>query len=389
MTSWASRLSAALAGRLTHGLRGWRGGAKGRYAALLGTFAALGGYVSLKAASAFPAYALEAGAAGLLPPVLAAGWQVAYRRGGLSDESRAARALAWVAAVGLGAWSTFLLLSALGDASTLLRLPTPPGAAVVAGTLLIAGAGLAQALAGPLVRELELRVEGLPEGLDGLRVAQISDLHVGPTIRRAQVAAVVDRVLEAGPDLVAVTGDLADGDASRLSRQVAPLARLQAPLGVYYVTGNHEYYWDAPSWLAKAHQLGLVPLVNEGIVLERGGSSLLVAGVPDESGGHSVPGHFPDHRAAAVGPADFKLLLAHRPDGVPAAERAGFGLQLSGHTHGGQFFPASLFHRHTRGLSRYGRMWVHVSPGTGYWGPPHRLGVPAEITVLTLRRAAT
>jgi uncharacterized protein len=364
---------------------------RSRYAALLGTLAALGGYVSVKAALAFPASLCAAAAAGLLPPALAVGWQVGYRTGRLPDESFAARALAWASAAALGLWSTFLLLSAIGDALALLRVPWPAGAATAGVAGLISAAGLVQALAGARLREVEVKVEGLPEGLDGLRIAQISDLHVGPTIRRAQVGAVVDRVLAAQPDLVAVTGDLADGEAAKLSRQVSPLARLQAPLGVYYVTGNHEYYWDAPSWLAKAHQLGMTPLVNEGIVVERGGAKLLVAGVPDESGGHFVRGHFPDHRAAAAGPGDFKLLLAHRPDGVPAAERAGFGLQLSGHTHGGQFFPASLFiglfHRHTRGLSRHGRMWVHVNPGTGYWGPPHRLGVPAEITVLTLRRA--
>lgn len=361
-----------------------------RYGALLGTLAALGGYVSLKAASAFPAFAFPAAAAGLVPPALAVWWQVAYRGGLLEEDSFCARALAWAAAGGLGVWATFLLLSAAGDVASLLPRMELSGAAVAAATGLIASAGLVQALAGPRVRELEVPIEGLPPGLDGLRIVQLSDLHIGPTIRRAAVASIVERALSLKPDLIAVTGDLADGDPQRLARQIAPLAGLRAPLGVYYVTGNHEYYWDALAWMAKARELGLTPLVNEGVVLARGGERFLVAGVPDESGGHFVDGHFPHHRAAAIGPADFKILLAHRPDGVPAAERAGFRLQLSGHTHGGQFFPASLFiglfHRFTRGLARHGRMWVHVSPGTGYWGPPHRFGVPAEITALTLRR---
>ncbi|MDX6769848.1 MAG: metallophosphoesterase [Elusimicrobiota bacterium] len=361
-----------------------------RYAAFLGTLAALGGYASLKAAAAFPACALPAAAAGLVPPALAVWWQVSYRNGTLDEDSLGARALAWVAAAGLGVWATFLLLSAAGDAVSLLPRVELPGAAVAAAAGLIATAGLAQALAGPRARELEVPIEGLPAGLDGLRIVHLSDLHIGPTIRRKEVAAVVERALALKPDLIAVTGDLVDGAPARLARQVAPLAALRAPLGVYFVTGNHEYYWDAPAWLAQVRELGLTPLVNEGVVLSREGDRFLVAGVPDESGGHFVEGHFPHHRAAAIGPADFKILLAHRPDGVPAAERAGFRLQLSGHTHGGQFFPASLFiglfHRFTRGLARHGRMWVHVSPGTGYWGPPHRFGVPAEITALTLRR---
>ena len=362
-----------------------------RYVALLGTLAALGGYASLKAVSAFPACPFPAAAAGLLPPALAVWWQVAYRGGRLEEDTFGARALAWVAAAGLGVWATFLLLSAMGDVASLLPRVAFPGAAVAAAAGLIATAGLAQALSGPRARELEVPIEGLPPGLDGLRIVQLSDLHVGPTIRRADVASVVELALSLKPDLIAVTGDLADGDPERLSRQVAPLAGLRAPLGAYYVTGNHEYYWDALAWMAKARQLGLTPLVNEGVVLSHRGERFLVAGVPDESGGHFIDGHFPHHRAAAIGPADFKILLAHRPDGVTAAERAGFRLQLSGHTHGGQFFPASLFiglfHRFTRGLSRHGRMWVHVNPGTGYWGPPHRFGVPAEVTALTLRRA--
>jgi predicted MPP superfamily phosphohydrolase len=201
-------------------------------------------------------------------------------------------------------------------------------------------------------------------------------------------------VLALDPDLIAVTGDMADGDVEKLSRHVAPLARLKAPLGVYYVTGNHEYYWGAEGWIAKVRELGMTPLINENRVVSRDGARLLIGGIPDESGGSFVPGHRPDaRRAAGADDADFRLLLAHRPDGVPAAERAGFDLQLSGHTHGGQFFPASLFiglfHRFARGLDRHGRMRVYVNPGTGYWGPAHRFGVPSEITLLTLTEDKT
>jgi predicted MPP superfamily phosphohydrolase len=361
-----------------------------RYAVLIGVFALLGGYAGLKAGLAFPAHLAAAAVAGLLPPAMTIAWQTAYRRGALPEEAAWARAWSWSVSILLGLWATFLILSVLGDAAALLRVPVP-GAWLAGAAVLIASAGLVQALAGPRVRELEARLPGLPPGLDGLRVVQISDLHVGPTIRRALVSRVVDAALAARPDLIAVTGDLADGEPALLAPQVEPLGRLRAPLGAYFVTGNHEYYWDAPGWLEKTRELGLIPLVNESRVVERGGARLLVGGVPDEQGGFFVPGHTPDHAAAARGEADFRLLLAHRPDGAAAAERAGFGLQLSGHTHGGQFFPASLFiglfHRHTRGISREGRMTVHVSPGTGFWGPAHRFAVPAEITVLTLRPA--
>ncbi len=285
----------------------------------------------------------------------------------------------------MGVWATFLLLN-------VIAYPFP--AAAAAATLLIALLGLGQALAGPRVKRIDLPTRGLAAGLRGLRVVQISDLHVGPTIRRREVARIVEGVMALEPDLIAITGDMADGTTEALKRHVEPLSRLRAPLGVYYVTGNHEYYWNAKEWIEKAKELGFTPLINENRVVARGGARLLVGGIPDESGGHFVPGHRPDvGRAIATdAKADFSLLLAHRPDGVPAAARAGFDLQLSGHTHGGQFFPASLFirlfHRYSRGLYRHGDMRVYVNPGTGYWGPAHRFAIPSEITVLTLTDGA-
>jgi hypothetical protein len=369
-----------------------------RFAAVLGVVALLAFFTGMKLAEVFPAHPLAAMAASLLLVSSFVAWQIAYRRGALPDESPLTRAAAWTASIGMAVWATFLLL-AIGAGAAAALLSAAPNGAVLAralpaaaggASLLIAGLGLGEAVAGPRVREVSVPVPGLPPGLRGLRIAQITDLHVGPTIRRAAVERVVDRVLALEPDLIALTGDLADGTPERLAGQVEPLARLRAPLGVYSVTGNHEYYWGAADWLEKHRELGFVPLVNESRLLERGGSRLLVAGVPDESGGFFLPGHAPDHAKAASGgaAADFRLLLAHRPDGVPAAERAGFDLQLSGHTHGGQFFPVSLligfFHRFSRGLGRHGRLRVYVNPGTGYWGPAHRFAVPSEITLLTL-----
>jgi predicted MPP superfamily phosphohydrolase len=367
-----------------------------RFLAFLATLALLGFFTGAKAADVFPAhpYAAMLVSLGLVGYFVA--WQILYRTGALPEESAATRALAWTASVGMGVWATYLIFSAgVSLVDLVLR-----GAAAHALPALAAGAsvvvaffGLGQAVAGPIVREVAVPVADLAPGLKDLRIAQISDLHIGPTIRRADVDRVVDAVLALKPDLIAVTGDMADGSPERLARHVEPLSRLKAPLGVFFVTGNHEYYWGAERWVEKIRRLGLTVLLNENRVVERGGARLLVAGIPDESGGAFVPGHFPDV-ASAAGPgrtADYRLLLAHRPDGVPAAERAGFDLQLSGHTHGGQFFPASLFislfHRFSRGLSRHRGMHVHVNPGTGYWGPANRFAVPSEITLLTLENA--
>jgi len=322
------------------------------------------------------------------------GWQLAQRRGA-SARSRAWAAFGWVAAFATGLWATFVLLTLPVDLAALARSAAPPRAlmlGVLAVSALLAALGLRQALAGPVVREVSVPISGLPEALAGLRIVQVSDLHVGPMIAKDYVGAVVDDVLSLEPDLVALTGDIADGAVEHLAAHVAPLARLRAPLGVYYVTGNHEYYWGAEPWVRKMKELGLTPLIGEGKIVEKDGARLLVGGIPDPAALSFVPAHRGDaSEVAAAGEADFKLLLAHRPDAYEQSEPAGFDLQLSGHTHGGQFFPFSvivgLAHRYRRGLHKHGRLWLYVNSGTGYWGPPHRFAVPAEITLLVLRPA--
>ena len=367
-------------------------------AAVLGVVSLLALYTGEKVADLFPAHPLAAMTGAFTLVAFFVSWQIAYRRGALPEESGWTRALAWTASVAMGVWATFLLLALGANFADLLLTASTRGAVLAqalpaaagAASLFIAGLGFGQAVKGPRVKKVDVAVRGLAPGLRGLRIAQLSDLHVGPTIRSRDVERVVEQTLALEPDMIAITGDLVDGTVSRLSRHVAPLARLKAPLGVYYVTGNHEYYWDAGAWVEKARGLGFTALLNDNRVVSRGGARLLVGGTPDESGGTFLAGHEPNAaKAAAVnGHVDFRLLLAHRPDGVAAAERAGFDLQLSGHTHGGQFFPASLliglFHRYPRGLARHGRMQVYVSPGTGYWGPAHRFAVPSEITLLTL-----
>jgi predicted MPP superfamily phosphohydrolase len=378
---------------------------KKRGRVFLVVFAGLVLYTGLQVSRALPgAPAWTAWAATVAFFWLILGWMLAGRTapqlGGAEPGWHSP--LAWTASVAFGVWAAFLALSLLADAVGLARWALGLGAPGVgpreARWLAAAAAGAAalgywQVRRGPFVRRVAVPIAGLPAALQGLRIAQITDLHVGPTIREGYVERVVSAVRALAPDLIAVTGDLADGRVATLSRAVAPLSALTAPLGVFYVTGNHEYYWGAAAWLEKVQELGFIPLVDEGRVVERGGAKILVGGVSDRDSGYFPEGHRSDPRRAALGGEDaaLKILLAHRPDSCVEAEPAGFDLQLSGHTHGGQFFPFSfairLFHKHYRGLSREGRLWVYVNPGTGYWGPPHRLGVPAEITLLTLTAA--
>jgi uncharacterized protein len=243
------------------------------------------------------------------------------------------------------------------------------------------------------VVEVQVPIEGLHPDLEGLAIAQISDLHVGPTIGRATVDDVVDRVNALGADLIVMTGDLVDGHVGDLAHAVAPIARLAAPLGTYFVTGNHEYYWDARAWTAHVASLGLDVLVDEHRVLERGAARVALAGVPDIDGASFVPEHRHDPAGALAGaPAvDLRVLLAHQPRSLDAAVAAGYDLQLSGHTHGGQFFPYTFLIRLAQpvvaGLERFGRTWVYVNRGTGYWGPPLRSNGAGEITLVRLVRA--
>jgi predicted MPP superfamily phosphohydrolase len=253
--------------------------------------------------------------------------------------------------------------------------------------------GLIEAVRVPEVTEVEVRVEGLPADLDGYRIAQITDVHIGPTIKGGWLSDTVAKVNAQGADLIAVTGDLVDGSVEMLGADVAPLGGLEAPDGVYFVTGNHEYYSGADEWCAEVARLGLTVLNNAHRVVTHGAATMIVAGVTDYRAGRHSEAHEtnPDAAIADAPAADFKLMLAHQPRSIYGASRLGFDLQISGHTHAGQFFPWSLFvglaQPVTDGLHLWERTWIYVSRGTGYWGPPNRAGVPSEITLLTLKRA--
>ncbi len=240
------------------------------------------------------------------------------------------------------------------------------------------------------VERLTVPVAGLGAGLSGMKVVQISDIHIGPTLDRHFMRRVVDQVNALEPDVVAVTGDLVDGSVRQLRDEVAPLGGLRAKLGVYFVTGNHEYYSGGTAWAAEVARLGLTVLLNEHRVVEREGARLTVAGVTDHNGGSIDPTHAcrPDLALAGAPAGVPRLLLAHQPRTARLAKGLGVDLQLSGHTHGGQIFPFMFFVKLQQpvvsGLATVAGVRVYTNRGTGYWGPPFRLGPTPEITELTL-----
>jgi len=260
--------------------------------------------------------------------------------------------------------------------------------ATLAAAGLLAVIGLVQARRPKVVR-LNAEINGLPSELEGYRIVQWSDVHVGTTIQRPFVESLVERTNALNGDAIVITGDLVDGYVEDLRDSVEPLRDLRATDGVYFVTGNHEYYWRAGEWVNELARLGITFLKNEHRIIRRGVARLVIAGVTDPVGRDT---HTSNPVAALAGaPEDsVKVLLAHRPQAAAAAERLGVDLQLSGHTHGGQFFPFNLiirwFQPVVAGLHRVGDMLLYVSRGTGYWGPPSRLGVGGEITVIELHR---
>ena len=265
--------------------------------------------------------------------------------------------------------------------------------AVIAGAPVITAIGFFMARRVAPVVHVDVPLAGLPEALHGFTIAQLSDIHVGPTIKRPFVERIVARVNALEADVVAITGDLVDGSVHELAHHAEPLGRLASRHGTYVVTGNHEYYSGVHGWVRELRRLGTHVLLNEHVVLDHDGATLALAGVTDWSGHHFDPSHASDPHAAAAGaPARSpRILLAHQPRSAASASDAGFDLQLSGHTHGGQFWPWNLFVRlqqpFTAGLNRVGRMWLYVNRGTGYWGPPMRFGIPSEITRIRLVKA--
>ena len=277
------------------------------------------------------------------------------------------------------------------DAATFRQLRIGSAAAVPLLAVLITAVGFVNARRRASIRVVDIPIAGLPEALHGFSIVQITDIHVGATIKHGYVTRIVDAVNALEADMIAITGDLVDGSVGRLAAHTAPLERLSARHGTFFVTGNHEYYSGAHAWIAEVRRLGVSVLLNEHVVLEHFGESIVVAGVTDLSAHHFDAAHRSDPVAALVGApemAALRVLLAHQPRSAFAAAKAGFHLQLSGHTHGGQFFPwnlvVKLLEPFTAGLHRLDDLGIYVSRGTGYWGPPKRFGAPSEITHLRL-----
>ena len=333
----------------------------------------------------------------------------------------AATALTWLGLLCMGLFSSLFVLTLLRDALLVLawggvmlagwfglsvpdlgNLVTLQTASAVAVPLLGLAAtvwGFWNARRTARVVRVDVPIAGLPAALHGFTVAQISDIHVGPTIRQKYLQRIVARVNGLGADMVAITGDLVDGRVRDLQPHVAPLAGLKSTHGTFFVTGNHEYYSGAHAWIDELRRLGLTVLMNEHVVLHHGNgkvsslntAALVLAGVADYGAHHFDEAHRSDPAKALAGApagASVRLLLAHQPRSAQAASSAGFDLQLSGHTHGGQFWPWNHFVKFqqpfTAGLNKLKNLWVYTNSGTGYWGPPKRFGVPSEITHLRL-----
>jgi predicted MPP superfamily phosphohydrolase len=305
------------------------------------------------------------------------------------------RDVLWMA--GLGTQKLMALISsgpsALDAAKREFLIQTTNlGVLGVAGTL--TAYGVYEARKRPGIVNVDVPIASLPAAFDGFRIVQISDIHAGLTIKRDFIETVAEEITKLSPDMIAFTGDMADGSVPHLKHDLEPLAKVYAPHGKFFVTGNHEYYSGVDQWTAHARDMGYDVLMNEHRLVTKNGASFVLGGVTDYGGGGFSPSHKSDPAKAFAGaPADTaRVLLAHQPRSLFHIDGLGIDLVMMGHTHGGQFFPwnlvATIGQPFIKGLNKFGeRTWGYVSKGTGYWGPPVRVGARSEITVLTLRKA--
>ncbi len=310
--------------------------------------------------------------------------------------------LSWVAYTWLGLALYLFLLTVLTDAGRGVAaltglLPKDPERRQALARLLaggIAGAaglvglgGVANVVRGFAVKHVRVPLARLPKSASGYRIVQLTDIHVGPTIGRDFLASVVSESNALDPDMVVITGDLVDGTVEQLRELVTPLRDLKSRDGVFFVTGNHEYYSGADAWIAHLSTLGVRVLRNERVPIR---DAFDLAGVDDHSAARMLRGHGQDVPGAMRGrdPSRAVVLLAHQPKAIVDARRLGVDLQLSGHVHGGQLVPFNwlvlLDQPFVKGLHRADDTWIYVSEGTGYWGPPMRVGTRAEVTHVEL-----
>ena len=267
---------------------------------------------------------------------------------------------------------------------------------VLGATAAVFGYAAERALAEPSVQRIRLPITNLPSELEGLTIAQISDVHIGQLQgEEAYIQRIIATVNALNVDIMTVTGDVVDGSVTRLAQSVEPLRNLQSKYGTYFVTGNHEYYSGALAWIDHFKNFGWRVLENEHDVLNIANHAVVVAGVHDLKAEQHIAAHSCNpSKALSNAPANaaFTLLLAHHPGTTELTNDLKIDLQLSGHTHAGQYFPATwviqYFHKFARGLNKNNGGWVYVNSGTGYWGPPLRTtDISGEITLVTLERA--
>ena len=264
------------------------------------------------------------------------------------------------------------------------------------GAAILTAYGLYNALKIPEVKRVEVLSSRLPAQLNGFTIAQLSDLHISSTSDLGWLNEVVEKTNNLHADMIVITGDMLDGNAMQMQKELAPLNDLHAPYGVFVITGNHEYYVSFQSWLDYMRNLSKHTLIlNGGKLIDVKGAKLGLGGVSDEAAkGTDPPGDLPNlaKALASVQGADYKILLRHRPKTAKEAAKAGFNLQLSGHTHGGQFFPGNLLvaipNKFSSGLYNVKGMDLYVNSGSSLWGRvPLRIGVESEITLIVLKSA--
>jgi predicted MPP superfamily phosphohydrolase len=265
---------------------------------------------------------------------------------------------------------------------------------ILGTSAIMTGYGIYEARRKAYLEKVTIPVANLPVEFEGFTIAQFSDIHAGNTIKRGFILSVVDQINNLNADTIVFTGDMVDGTVPGLRNDIEPLKDLSATQGVFYITGNHEYYnsGGAEPWVEEMDRLGLIVLLNDHKIIQRNQSQLLMAGVTDFRGGDFIPAHRSDP-VKALGnkkDSDIKILLAHQPKSIFASADLGFDLQISGHTHGGQYFPwnflVTLDQPYISGLHRHHNTWIYVNRGTGYWGPPIRIGIPSEVTLFTLTK---
>ena len=289
-----------------------------------------------------------------------------------------------IAFFGMGALSFLFCFTALRDLISLPLLPfgnayllhgENTSLAIIALSALCFIVGALNAQLRIFSPTIEVSVQNLPESLQGLKVAQLSDIHLGTGPNPKQVGKLVDRALSMNPDVIVLTGDIIDGNTDEMVAELAELARLKAPHGVYFVLGNHECYWKHEDAVEVLQKMGVVVLQNQGVELNVRDETIFIAGMNDPA----IVQFKGEEPKITLVPKHSKLnvMLVHQPHFAKKIAEHDYHLQLSGHTHGGQFFPWNLavkrMYQFDRGLGKLKNLWVYVNMGSGYWGPPIRL----------------